>query len=103
MTAPVAYLVAERRDGRWIIGDDWSPEFATLDEAQTEAQKWRDGVLSHSPEDVAVLAVTVVPPTPEACAWVLFPASRIDPAETCEDDAEPGSEFCARHGALADA
>ena len=56
---PVAYLVAERREGRWIIGDEWSPEFATLAEARETAGRWRGfGHLARA--DVAVLALTVV-------------------------------------------
>jgi hypothetical protein len=60
---PVAYLVAERRpwtgDPSWIIGDGWSRECATLGEAEEVAERWR----SHGqslPEDIAVLALTVV-------------------------------------------
>ncbi len=59
MNDPVAYLVAERRDGQWIIGDDWTTCRYTLDEAEQIAAQWR----SHghgNPADIAVLAVTVV-------------------------------------------
>jgi len=34
---PVAYLVAERRGGRWMLGDEWVCRYDTLDEARTAA------------------------------------------------------------------
>ncbi|HEX5996284.1 MAG TPA: hypothetical protein VFY84_14175 [Jiangellales bacterium] len=58
--APVAYLVAERRGGQWIIGDDWNHRCDTLDEARKVADEWRSYGRS-DPGDIAVLAVTVVP------------------------------------------
>lgn len=56
---PIAYLVAERRGGRWIIGDDWSRQCDTLDEARKVAADWRL-MVGYDPADIAVLAVTVV-------------------------------------------
>jgi len=34
---------------------------------------------------------------PEPCAGVVARATLDDPAEFCEEDAEPGSEYCRRH------
>lgn len=58
-SVPIAYLVAERRGGRWIIGDDWSRQCDTLDEARKVAADWRK-MVGYDPADIAVLAVTVV-------------------------------------------
>jgi hypothetical protein len=55
--APVSYLVAERRAGKWLIGDDWSTEHDTLDEARAYLQR------SGGPErgyHMGILAVTLV-------------------------------------------
>jgi hypothetical protein len=37
------------------------------------------------------------------CEAEIFAATRIDPAEYCEEEAEPGSEFCTGHRAAAEA
>jgi len=34
---------------------------------------------------------------PQPCAGVVARATLDDPAEFCEEDAEPGSEYCRRH------
>jgi len=34
---------------------------------------------------------------PEPCAGVVARSTLDDPAEFCEEDAEPGSEYCRRH------
>lgn len=57
MSEPVAYFVAERRDGQWLFGDEWSPEFPTLAEARAEAHSWRNHVPT---EDIGVFAVVQV-------------------------------------------
>lgn len=31
------------------------------------------------------------------CAHLLYPATLIDPAEFCDEDALPDTEYCARH------
>lgn len=36
----------------------------------------------------------------ELCAAQLYPETRIDPAEHCDDDAVPGSDYCERHAHL---
>lgn len=60
--APVAYLVAERRGGQWVLGDDWTDRRDTLAEAREVAEQWRGGDhCDADPDDIAVLAVTVVP------------------------------------------
>jgi hypothetical protein len=52
---PVAFLVAEVRDGDWLIGDEWVARFDDLDEARAEAAKvqapYRVGVLAVVPVD----------------------------------------------------
>lgn len=55
--APVTYMVAEQRGGRWMFGDDWSPEFGALAEARETADMWRG---RGRVEDVAVFAVVAV-------------------------------------------
>lgn len=57
--APIAYLVAERRGGDWLLGDEWARQCEVLAEAQEVAKSWR--LLPGDPRDVAILAVTVVP------------------------------------------
>lgn len=41
MTQPIAYLVAERRNGRWQLTDDFAEEFADKAEAVAVAARWR--------------------------------------------------------------
>lgn len=33
----------------------------------------------------------------QPCEWVIFSATQVDPAEYCEDVAEPGERYCAAH------
>lgn len=54
--APVGYLVAERRQGVWMVGDDWSAHCATRNEAEETAARWR----SHGPGEVGVFALVPV-------------------------------------------
>ena len=58
---PVAWLVAERRGGVWLLGEDWTEACDTLAEAQAVAAQWRESQVRYGrrPEDVTVLAVTV--------------------------------------------
>lgn len=35
--------------------------------------------------------------TERYCEAVLFPATRVDPAEYCENEAEDGRDYCAEH------
>jgi len=58
---PVAWLVAERRGGVWLLGEDWTEACDTLAEAQAVAAQWRESQARYGrrPEDVTVLAVTV--------------------------------------------
>jgi hypothetical protein len=53
--ATVAYLTAERRDGKWLIGDEWSTEHATLEDARAHLQLF--GTRGY---DMGILAVTLV-------------------------------------------
>lgn len=58
----VTYLVAERREGRWLFGDDWQAECATREEAEEVAESWRESGARYGrrPQDVAVFAVVPV-------------------------------------------
>jgi hypothetical protein len=38
---PIAYLVAERREGDWMLGDEWTSRCDTLTEALDVAERWR--------------------------------------------------------------
>lgn len=58
-TPPVAYLVAERRDGQWILDDGWTHRCDTLDEARQVAAQWRSHA-GYDPANVGVLAAVVV-------------------------------------------
>ncbi len=60
----VSYLVAEKRDGDWLFGDDWVQRHVSLDAARKHIE---DSVATHAkvstmpyPYRVGVLAVTVV-------------------------------------------
>jgi hypothetical protein len=53
-TAPVVFLVAEIRDGDWLLGDEWVSRFDSLDEARVYASQVRE------PYRVGVLAVIQV-------------------------------------------
>lgn len=54
---PVSYLVAERRAGKWLIGDDWSSEHDTLDAAREYLQRFGGPPRGY---DMGILAVTLV-------------------------------------------
>lgn len=58
----VAYLVAERRGGRWLLGDDWAQRCDTLTEAQEVIGRAGSGY------DVGILAVIEVAATGEPTA-----------------------------------
>lgn len=63
MTAdPVTYIVAERRDGKWLLGDDWSSEHDTLEEAQEYADRLREvgARYGRDPEDIGTFALVPV-------------------------------------------
>ena len=51
---PVAYLVAEQRDGDWCLGDEWVTRHTTVDDARADAERTR------APYVVGVLAVVPV-------------------------------------------
>lgn len=36
-------------------------------------------------------------PEPVYCNAVVFAGNRIDPPEFCDEEAEPGTEYCERH------
>ncbi len=64
MSEPIAYLVAERRDGQWLL-DDSTHHCTTLAEAERKAAQWRalpagDGLTYGDLTDIGILAVTVV-------------------------------------------
>jgi hypothetical protein len=67
VSAPIAYLVAERREGAWLLGDDWIQRCDTLADAQEVAEKWRAAKwYSSDPADVAVFAIVMAEPVPSA-------------------------------------
>jgi hypothetical protein len=51
---PVAFLVAEYRDGHWLFGEDWAVRFSTCERAQEYAATVR------TPYQVGVLAIVPV-------------------------------------------
>jgi hypothetical protein len=59
---PVAYLVAERRDGQWLLGEDYATPRDTLAEARELAARTPEGY------EVGVLAVVEIDPNPERAA-----------------------------------
>lgn len=66
MSDPIAYLIAERREGLWCLGDDWTSRRDTLAEAQVVAEEWRRAKwYSADPGDVAVFAIVMVDPDPK--------------------------------------
>jgi len=52
---------------------------------------------AHSEPDLDLLDDEEDEDEPEPCAGVVARATLDDPAEFCEEDAEPGSEYCRRH------
>lgn len=55
---PVAYLVAERRQGQWLLSGEWPAHYESLAEAQGVADHWR--TFGGDPADVGVFAVCQV-------------------------------------------
>lgn len=55
MSAPIAYLVVEQRDGVWMLGDEWAAPCETVAEAREMAVRW-----AQFGRPVAILAVTLI-------------------------------------------
>lgn len=66
LAEPIAYLVAERRGGEWLLGDDWTERCDTAAAALESAARGRA-----SGYDCGVLVVTVLLEAPgERCQIV---------------------------------